>query len=138
MYRRIPKLQVLLGHPGGPFWMNKDAGAWTIPKGLVEAGEEPLDAAIREFWEETGLQPTGPYQPLGEIRQKAGKVVHAWAFEGDIDSTALHSNLITIEWPPRSGKRLKIPEVDRFEWFDIEVAPEKMNSAQVELLSRLT
>src|SRR5436305_12095426 len=99
-FRRRPELEVLLAHPGGPFWAKRDAGAWTIPKGLVEEGEDPLAAARREFAEETGLRPPGPFVPLGCVRQKAGKVVHAWACEGDADPAAVVSNTMRAEWPP--------------------------------------
>ncbi|MEA2553562.1 MAG: hypothetical protein QOJ65_1738 [Fimbriimonadaceae bacterium] len=137
MYRRTPKgLEVLLAHPGGPFWENKDEGAWTIPKGLLD-GEEPLVAAQREFFEETGVAPVGPFIDLGSITQKSGKQVHAWAWEGDADPATMHSNMITVEWPPRSGKRLSIPEVDRCEWFRPEQAKKKINPAQAALIDVL-
>src|SRR6185295_3956677 len=109
---RSGRLEVLLVHPGGPFWKNKDEGAWTIPKGEVCEGEELLACARREFQEETGIAPAGNFSALAPIRQKSGKIVHAWAFEGDCDPTKIQSNTITIEWPPRSGKRIQIPEVD--------------------------
>lgn len=136
MYRRKPKLQVLLAHPGGPFWKNKDEGSWTIPKGQLD-GQDPLDAAKREFEEETGFTPNEPYIDLGYITQKAGKVVHAWAFEGDADPATMHSNEIEIEWPPSSGKKVTIPEVDRCAWFSPREAKRKINKAQVELIERL-
>ncbi len=136
--RRTGGLEVLLVHPGGPFWANKDAGAWSIPKGEFEAGEDPLAAARREFAEELGTPPPrGEPVDLGEIRQKSGKVVHAWAIEGDLDVTDITSNTIEIEWPPRSGRRLEIPEVDRAEWCPDELARERINPAQAELLDRL-
>lgn len=124
--------EVLLAHPGGPFWKHKDAGAWTIPKGLIDEGEEPLAAAQREFFEETGLQPHGPYLPLGTVRQKAGKVIHAWAFEGDADPSQLHSNPVILP-----GGRPGFPEIDRFGWFTLEEARHKLNPAQADLLDRL-
>jgi len=130
-------LELFLAHPGGPFWKNKDAGAWTIPKGLVEEGEDPLAAARREFHEETGIQPEGTFLPLGAIRQKAGKTVHAWAWEGDADPSAVTSNEVRTEWPRGSGKWLIFPEVDRCAWFPPETAREKMNPAQAELVDRL-
>ncbi len=129
--------RVLLVHPGGPFWAKKDAGAWSIPKGEHDPGEEPLAAAIREFGEETGIEPKGDFQPLGEIVQKSGKVVTAWACEGDFDPASLVSNRCEIEWPPSSGKRLSIPEVDRAEWFTLDEARTKLNPAQVPLLAWL-
>ncbi|MGO9543488.1 MAG: NUDIX domain-containing protein [Rhodomicrobium sp.] len=129
--------RVLLAHPGGPFWARKDAGVWTVPKGEYEPGEAPLAAAIREFGEETGMEPQGDFQPLGEIVQKSGKVVTAWACEGDFDPAKLVSNICEIEWPPRSGKRVAIPEVDRAEWFTLDEARVRMNPAQVPFLSRL-
>ncbi len=130
-------LEVLLVHPGGPFWARKDAGAWTIPKGEVETEEDLLDAARREFEEELGFSPDGDFIPLGTITQKAGKVVRAWALEGDCDPAGIKSNSFTIEWPPRSGKQQAFPEVDRAAFFGIEEAKRKINPAQVELLSRL-
>lgn len=139
MYRRRgPTVDVLLVHPGGPFFRNKDAGVWTIPKGLPEPGEALLAAAIREFGEETGLSAHAPFLELGQIRQKAGKIVHAWAFEGDLpQSFVLKSNGFELEWPPRSGRKQVFPEVDRAELFALAVAREKINPAQVELLERL-
>jgi predicted NUDIX family NTP pyrophosphohydrolase len=135
--RRDGRLEVLLAHPGGPFWAKKDAGAWTVPKGLVEDGEDLLGAARREFAEETGLRPDGPFLPLDNIRQKAGKVVHAWACEGDADPSALTSNIIETEWPPGSGRRIEFPEVDRCAWFDPVTAREKLNPAQTAFIERL-
>ena len=130
-------LQVLLVHPGGPFWKNKEAGAWSIPKGEVEPGEELLAAACREFKEELGLEPTGPFSMLGAVTQKSGKIVHAWAFEGECDPGRIQSNTCEIEWPPRSGKKITIPEIDRAEFFSLEEAEQKINPAQVPLLSLL-
>jgi len=138
LYRRSPGgVEVFLAHPGGPFWKGRDAGAWTIPKGIAEPGEDLLAAACREFEEETGLRPEGPFTPLGAIRQKAGKVVHAWAWEGDADPERVTSNTMTAEWPRGSGRSLTFPEVDRCAWFSPEQAREKMNPAQSELLDRL-
>ena len=137
MYRRRgPGLEILLAHPGGPFWANKDEGAWTIPKGQL-VGEAPLAAAIREFEEETGLKPSPPYLDLGFITQKAGKVIHGWAFEGDAEASEMRSNTIGMEWPPRSGVRVEIPEVDRCEWFTPEAASRKINPAQATFIQRL-
>jgi predicted NUDIX family NTP pyrophosphohydrolase len=135
--RRQGELQVFLAHPGGPFWRERDAGAWTIPKGVVDEGEELLDAARREFEEETGIVPEGPFLPLGSVRQKAGKVVHAWAWEGDADAARIVSNTTSSEWPPGSGRRITYPEVDRCAWFDADAARTYVNSAQAELVSRL-
>lgn len=138
LYRRPPGgLQVFLAHPGGPFWHNRDAGAWTIPKGVAEPGEDTLAAARREFEEETGIRPFGPFLPLGSIRQKAGKLVHAWAWEGDADPERVTSNTTQTEWPRGSGRLLTFPEVDRCGWFDPQVAREKINPAQAELIDRL-
>jgi predicted NUDIX family NTP pyrophosphohydrolase len=138
LFRRVGgRIEVFLAHPGGPFWAHRDAGAWTIPKGLVETGEAPIDAARREFREETGIEPRGPFLPLGSIRQKAGKTVHAWAWEGDADASATRSNLMRMEWPHGSGRWHSFPEVDRCEWFDAETALEKVNPAQAELIRRL-
>jgi predicted NUDIX family NTP pyrophosphohydrolase len=131
------ELEVLLAHPGGPFWAHRDAGAWSIPKGLVAAGEEPLVAACREFEEETGLRPTGPFLSLGSVRQKAGKLIYAWACEGDADPVRLTSNLMRAEWPRGSGRWLSFPEVDRCAWFGLQTAREKLNPAQAAFIDRL-
>lgn len=130
-------LELFLAHPGGPFWHNRDVGAWTIPKGVAEPGEDTLAAACREFEEETGVHPVGPFVPLGSIRQKAGKLVHAWAWEGDADPDAVTSNIMKTEWPRGSGRFISFPEVDRCEWFDPRVARAKINPAQAELIDRL-
>ncbi len=136
MYRRRNgALEVFLAHPGGPFWAKKDS--WTIPKGEYENGEEALDAARREFQEETGFIARPPFLPLGEIRQSSGKIVTAWAFEGDCDPAALKSNTCIIEWPPRSGRQMEIPEVDRGAWFSIDDARRKIFKGQELLLDRL-
>jgi len=137
LFRRRSGLQLLLAHPGGPFWRDRDIGAWTIPKGVVDEGEELLDAACREFAEETGIAPVGPFLSLGSIRQKGGKVVHAWAWEGDADASAIVSNTTKIEWPPGSGRWITYPEVDRCAWFDPASARERMNPAQADLVGRL-
>lgn len=138
MYRiRNGELQVFLVHPGGPYWARKDLGSWTIPKGEYADTEYPLDAAKREFREETGFAAGGAFLELGEIKQTGGKVVAAWAFEGDCDPADLISNLCEIEWPPRSQKRLEIPEVDRGEWFSIPDARERVLGGQRPLLDRL-
>ena len=138
LYRRLGgKLEVLLAHPGGPFWAHRDAGAWSIPKGLVEEGEGLLMAACREFEEETGLHPTGPFLCLGSVRQKAGKLIYAWAWEGDADPARLTSNLMRTEWPRGSGRWRRFPEVDRCAWFDRQTAREKLNPAQTAFIDRL-
>ena len=138
MYRRSGgTLEVLLVHPGGPFWMKKDAGAWSIPKGEYEAGEEALAAAAREFQEETGLVARGPYTPLTPIRQQGGKVVDAWAFEGDCDADSLKSTTFSLEWPRGSGRRQEFPEVDRAGWFGLDEARRKILPAQAALLDEL-
>lgn len=139
MYRRgrPAGLQVLLAHPGGPFWRTKDDGAWTLPKGEYDDTEEPLAAARREFTEETGFDSAPPFLPLGEISQKSGKRILAWAFEGDCDPALLRCNTFDMEWPPRSGRRQSYPEVDRIEWFTLDEAGRKMNTAQAALLARL-
>jgi predicted NUDIX family NTP pyrophosphohydrolase len=129
--------EVLLVHPGGPFWAKKDEGAWSIPKGEYPAEEEPLAAARREFAEETGCRAQGPFIPLTPVTQRSGKVVHAWAVEGDCDPAQLRSNVFSLEWPPKSGKRQEFPEVDRAEWFSVPVALRKINPAQRALLTEL-
>ena len=129
---------MLLVHPGGPAWVGRDAGAWSVPKGEYLDGEDPLAAARREFEEELGsAPPDGQAEYLGEIRQKSGKRVRAWALPGDLDTTEIHSNTFMFQWPPRSGKMIEIPEVDRAEWFRLETAREKINPRQVPLLDRL-
>lgn len=130
-------MELFLAHPGGPFWKGRDRGAWTIPKGLVNDGEELLDAARREFEEETGIRPEGPFIPLGSVRQKAGKVVHAWAWEGDAEPAAITSNTARSQWPPGSGRWITYPEVDRCAWFDPAEARVRLNPAQAELIDRL-
>ena len=130
-------VEVLLAHPGGPYWAERHSGAWSIPKGGVDLGETPLEAAIREFREETGFDPAGPYLPLGTVTQRSGKIVHAWAFEGDCDPAAASSILTSTEWPPRSGRLIEIPEIDRVSFFAIDVAREVINSGQARLLDRL-
>jgi predicted NUDIX family NTP pyrophosphohydrolase len=138
LFRRgIHGLEVFLAHPGGPFWRDRDAGAWTIPKGLVEEGEDLLVAAQREFVEETGIRPLPPYLPLGSIRQRGGKFVHAWAWEGQADASAIVSNVVRTEWPRGSGRWLEFPEVDRCGWFGAAAARAHINPAQRELIDRL-
>ncbi len=138
LYRRGPGgLEIFLAHPGGPFWVRRDEGAWTIPKGGVEPGEDPLDAARREFQEETGITPTGEFIPLGSIRQRAGKIVHGWAWEGDADASTITSNTTQTEWPRGSGRRITYPEIDRCAWFSPEEARKRMNAAQAEFVGRL-
>jgi predicted NUDIX family NTP pyrophosphohydrolase len=136
--RRDGQLEVLLVHPGGPFFAKKDEGAWTIPKGEAAPDEDLLTRAQIEFEEELGFRPHGNWIELGSIKQKGGKTVHAWAFEGDLpDSFKLKSNTFEIEWPPRSGKRKQFPEIDRAEFFPQEIARQKINPAQIILLDRL-
>src|SRR5262245_61880693 len=138
LFRRpAGQLEIFLVHPGGPFWKRRDAGAWSIPKGLVAEGEEPLEAACREFQEETGFEAHGPYLELGSVQQKAGKLIHAWAFEGDADANQLVSNTTTIELPRGSGRRVEIPEIDRAAWFPPDIARKKINPAQAPLIDRL-
>ena len=138
MYRkRRESVQVLLVHPGGPFWANKDLGSWSMPKGEFSQDEDALKAARREFEEETGFLPTGQFVRLGAIRQPSGKLIHAWAFEGDLDARNIKSNTFSIEWPPQSGRQQEFPEVDRAEWFTVETAREKIIKGQVEFLDEL-
>src|SRR5262245_1165724 len=129
--------EVLLVHPGGPFWAKKDEGAWSIPKGELEPGDDPLAAARRELAEETGIVANGEPLPLGSVQQKGGKLVHAWALAQDADAASIRSNAFTMEWPPRSGRTQEFPEVDRAAWFDLATARVKINTAQRELLERL-
>jgi predicted NUDIX family NTP pyrophosphohydrolase len=136
--RRGASVEVLLAHPGGPWFADRDEGAWTIPKGLVVTGEELEDVARREFEEETGSPaPAGPALLLGTITQKAGKVVHAWALEGDLDPAEAHSNTFPMEWPPFSGRWTDVPEIDRVEWFDPEEARGRLKDAQIPFIDRL-
>ena len=135
--RRDGLLDVFLVHPGGPFWANKEAHAWSVAKGEVEPDEDLLDAAHREFSEETGLTLVGPATPLAPIRQSSGKLVHVWAIEADIDPRAIQSNLFPLEWPPRSGQVRQFPEVDRAAWFDLVHARSKIHKGQVAILCDL-
>jgi len=130
-------LEVLLVHPGGPFWAKKDDGAWSIPKGEFEEGEDPLQAAMREFEEETGTAPAGEAIPLESLRRSGGKLVHAWAMRGEFDPATLKSNRFAMEWPPKSGRQQEFPEVDRAAWFCIEDARRKMLKGQIPLLRQL-
>ena len=131
------QIQVLLVHPGGPFWAKKDAGAWSIPKGEIDEGEEGLACARREFEEELGFRPEGPFQPLTPVRQKGGKIVHAWATEGDYDTDAIKSNRFTLEWPPHSGRTQEFPEIDRAGFFGLAEAEQKILPSQLPLLREL-
>ena len=138
LFRRGPAgVDVLLVHMGGPFWARKDGGAWTIPKGEVNPGEELLDAARREFLEETGFAPAGLPFPLGQVKQSSGKIVHAWALEGDFDVSLLASNTFSMEWPKGSGTIAEFPEIDRAEWFTLPDARVRIVKAQVQLLDAL-
>jgi len=138
MYRkREGRLEILLVHPGGPLWAKKNEGAWTLPKGEYEADEDPLVAARREFYEETGFIASGDFIDLGSVRQKSGKIVTAWALEGDCDPSQLVSNTCSIEWPPRSGKRMEIPEVDRGQWYGLADAHKYIREEQRKLLDAL-
>ena len=138
MYRHVcGELQVLLVHPGGPFWRDKDVGAWSIPKGEIREGEDLLAAAKREFLEETGITPREPFLPLAPIQQKGGKIVHAWAFAGDCDPAQIVSSTFSMVWPPRSGQKTEFPEVDRAEWCPLPTAKNKINPAQIPLLDEL-
>ncbi len=136
-FRRKPELEVLLAHPGGPFWAKKDAGAWTIPKGLVEPGGELMAAARREFTEETNLVAEGVMIELAPVTQKSGKIVHAFALEADFDVSQFASNTFTVEWPPKSGRRENFPEIDRIAYFALPVAQLKIIAYQLPLLAEL-
>lgn len=138
IYRsREDDIEVLLVHPGGPFFQRKDAGAWSIPKGEVSPGEDPLAAAVREFEEEIGFIPAGPFEPLTPITQRGGKRVYAWYCQGDFDEAVAKSNTFTLEWPPRSGRRANFVEIDKAEFFPLPLAREKINHAQVSFLDEL-
>ncbi|MDP3045932.1 MAG: NUDIX domain-containing protein [Chloroflexota bacterium] len=138
LYRLTPiGLEVLLAHPGGPFYASQDAGIWGLPKGLPDPGEDLLSAARREFAEETGLVPAGPFLPLGEVMLRSGKVVHGWACQGEAEPRTLVSNTFTMEWPPRSGRQQEFPEVDLCAWFRLAEARRRINPAQAVFLDRL-
>jgi len=138
MYRRRQSgLEVFLVHPGGPFWARRDEGAWSIPKGEYASGEDPLDTARREFQEETGFEGEGDFIPLTPRKQPSGKVISAWALEGDCDASLIKSNTFSMEWPPRSGRQQEFPEVDRAGWFTVPAAKEKILKGQVPFLNEL-
>lgn len=138
MYRlRDRRIEIFLVHPGGPFWAKKDLGAWSIPKGEYAEGENPLDAARREFTEETGFAAKGNFVDLGTVQQAGGKIVSVWAVEGDCDPAKLRSNMCMIEWPPRSGRKIEIPEVDRGAWFTVEEARERILGSQEPIIDLL-
>jgi len=136
-FRRRPGIEVLLAHPGGPFWSRKDDGVWTIPKGLADPGEDLLTAAQREFREETSFAAAGPFTALAPVKQKGGKIVHAWALEADFDVARFASNTFDMEWPPKSGRRQRFPEIDRVAYFTLPVAATKILSSQLPLLRDL-
>ena len=138
MFRRLDsEIQVFLVHPGGPFWKKKDKGAWSIPKGEYQEGENPLDAAKREFDEETGMKAQGEFIELGQIKQPGGKIIAAWAFKGDCSPNAIRSNSFSMEWPPKSGHKQDFPEVDRADWFALHEARKRILKGQVGFLDRL-
>lgn len=138
LYRMLSKdLEVFLVHPGGPYWVKKDEGAWSVPKGEFEAGEEPLEAARREFYEETGFEITGRFMELTPLKQPSGKVVYVWALAGNVDAASVKSNMFSMEWPPGSGRQREFPEVDRGGWFTIAQAREKLLPGQRGFLDQL-
>jgi predicted NUDIX family NTP pyrophosphohydrolase len=137
LYRRRSGLEVFLVHPGGPFWAKKDLAAWSLPKGEFEAGDDPLQAAKREFTEETGFTVDGEFCQLHPLKQRGGKVIHAWAIEADCDAAQIRSNLFAMEWPPRSGQMQRFPEVDRAQWFAIPEARKRIIAGQVEFIDQL-
>ncbi|MBM4263308.1 MAG: NUDIX domain-containing protein [Deltaproteobacteria bacterium] len=137
LYRRRSELEVFLVHPGGPFWAKKDLGAWSIPKGEFEEGEDPLKAAEREFTEETGFTVEGESRALNPVKQSGGKIVHAWAVEADCDADKIKSNTFELQWPPKSGRMQSFPEVDRAAWFPIDQARKHMLSGQTNFLDQL-
>ncbi len=136
-HRRDGELEVMLVHPGGPFWAKKDLGSWSIPKGEYTHEEDPFEVATREFQEETGFKPEGEFTPLAPIKQPSGKLITVWAFEGDCDASKIKSNTFTMEWPPHSGKQQEFPEVDRAGWFKISVAKEKIIKGQIGFIDEL-
>jgi predicted NUDIX family NTP pyrophosphohydrolase len=138
LYRRRGVLEVFLVHPGGPFWAKKDAGAWSLPKGEFVEGDDPLAAAKREFTEETGFPIDGEFRRLDPLKQRSGKVIHAWAIEADCDASQVRSNLFSLEWPPKSGQIQKFPEVDRAGWFSIPEARKRIIAGQVGFIDQLT
>jgi predicted NUDIX family NTP pyrophosphohydrolase len=139
MYRRRQGiLEVLLVHPGGPFWAKKNLGSWSIPKGEYTSDEDPLEVAKREFEEETSFKASGKFIPLTPLKQPSGKIITAWAFEGDCDASAIKSNTFAMEWPPRSGRQQEFPEVDRAAWFPLPIAKGKITKGQVDFLEELT
>ena len=137
LYRRHGELEIFLVHPGGPFWAKKDAGAWSLPKGEIGQGEDPLQAAKREFTEETGFSIDGEFRRLNPVKQSGGKIVHAWAIEADCDPAQVRSNLFSMEWPPKSGQRKEFPEVDRAGWFKIPEARKRIIAAQIGFIDQL-
>jgi len=138
LFREVGRrLEILLAHPGGPFWAKKDDGAWSIPKGEFPDGEDPLAAAKREFAEETGFTPDGQFVPLKPVRQAGGKVVYAWAVRGDFEPQRLKSNTFSLEWPPKSDRRQEFPEIDRVAWFTLDVGRRKILKAQSSFLDQL-
>ena len=137
LYRRRGELEIFLVHPGGPFWAKKDVGAWSLPKGEIGDGEDPLQAAKREFTEETGFSIDGEFRRLNPVKQSGGKIVHAWAIEADCDPAQVRSNLFSMEWPPKSGKKKDFPEVDRAEWFKIPEAGKRIIAAQIGFIDQL-
>jgi predicted NUDIX family NTP pyrophosphohydrolase len=136
--RKAGALEIFLVHPGGPFWARKDPGCWSIPKGEYQEEEDPLEAAQREFFEETGIRASGEFRQLAAIRQPSGKMIIAWAFEGDCDAGSVKSNTFSLEWPPKSGKQVDFPEVDRAAWFGVELAREKILKGQLGFIDQLT
>jgi predicted NUDIX family NTP pyrophosphohydrolase len=134
---RSKSIEVLLVHPGGPFWAKKDAGAWSIPKGEIEEDEKPLVTAVREVQEETGIKADGNFIELTPVKQKAGKIVYAWALEQDFEVSSIRSNFFEMEWPPRSGKKQSFPEIDKAEWFAVDAAEDKILEGQLPLLKEL-
>ena len=137
LYRRRGEVEIFLVHPGGPFWAKKDAGTWSLPKGEIGEGEDPLQAARREFTEETGFPISGEFQPLEPLKQLGGKVVHVWAIEADCDPSQVRSNLFSMEWPPKSGKTQQFPEVDRAAWFNIPEARKRILAGQIGFIDQL-